>query len=399
MIELVFIEILSVLTFYYTAVLMVLKVGTASEMLLVLGISSLFLLLMVGLHKKFKGFIVLSVLSLLPILYFETITSGIFFFVQTFMMVAYLISRETIEDMDIKFVVKASLYYLGISSAIFFFLGNALEVVSPSSLKVMWPFFLLFMMSSVMYLRSVRHVNGKLDHSKIRKSNIRYIIMMVAVYLVILFKDFKDEMSTITGYLKDFTGFLLSPIYYLFRNYNMDFGEKASETPIIIEHNPGGQGGEIVVEEGGELIKPLKGSEHFPTIVFAFMVALSLLIMFFVIKKLMKEKSYKADDFEPEVKETRQFIKKKKKGRLSRWLDNLASKTPTEHIRAYYRRHLRLLEKDVEILPCETTKDIEIKGHDLGYEDTRTIRDLYRASRYGLEEPSESQVETMKSKT
>lgn len=398
MIEMIFIELFGVLTFFYAALLMLLVVGSGSEMMIVLAATAPVSLCIMALYKKSKWFAVLSISLCLPILYFHTPNSVVFFLLEWAIFLLYLTSREAIESLEMKFVIKTAFSYLTVSVVVFWFLSSTFNVMSEARLKVIWPFLILFVMSAIMYLRNVRHMDANLEPRKIRRSNIRYVILMIGVYISILFNDFKEEVGYLFDGLQSLLGFLLTPIYWLFRNYHLDFGSKKEEVGVFA-----GEKNEIVQQEAGEIGKTVvdevvTNDNFMETAIFILSILGILLIMFFVMKKLLKDKAISKDEFTPEVEEVRSFIKKEKKNRFGEFFKNIGSKTLQQQVRHLYRKHLFAIEKEEEILKTETTEDIQIKGDDLGFEYTREIRAAYCAVRYGNHEPSIEAIKALKNK-
>ena len=402
MIELMFVEWIGILTFIYTALLMFLQIGSAPEMLIILLLSVFWGLLVIKLYHKHSATIILSILLLAPALYFNTLASLVFFSVCTITYVVYTLNHEILEDLEMRFVVKSSFYYLAISAVIFWFLSSTFGITSQAAMKNMWPFFILFIMAAVMYLRSLRHLEANLEHSKIRKSNIRYSILMLGVYGFILFQDFRDQIQGLLDLVRDFIGLLLTPVNYLFRNYHLDFSS------VDMSHLNGGNSGNLnhgTEEGGGEFVeaiieeKPLVEETFIEEVVFVISLILILLIMFFVIKKLVKEKKVKEEEYKPEVEETRTFIKAEKKSSFSNRLKDLGRKSPKDQVRYYYKKHVNKIKNHIDIEDYETTYDILQKAEELDFEDSEDIRGLYIEVRYGDYNPQNEEIHTMKKQT
>ena len=398
MIEMIFIELFGVLTFFYAAMLMLLVVGSGSEMMIVLATTTLVGLCLLALYKRSKWFAVLSLSLCLPIMYFQTPNSAVFFILEWAIFLLYMTSREAIEELEMKFVIKTAFSYLTVSVVVFWFLSSTFNVMSEARLKVIWPFLILFVMSAIMYLRNVRHIDANLEPKKIRRSNIRYVILMIGVYLSILFNDFKEEVGYLIDALESLMGFLLTPIYWLFRNYRLDFGTEKEEVGVFA-----GEKSEFVRQEAGEvgeaIVDEVVTNDNFmETAIFILSILGILLIMFFVIKKLLKDKTISKDEFTPEVEEVRSFIKKDKKSRFGEFFKNFGSKTLQQQVRSLYRKHLHAIEKEEEILKTETTLEIQIKGDELGFEHTADIREVYCGVRYGNHEPSIEAIKALKDK-
>ena len=402
MIELMFVEWIGILTFIYTALLMFLQIGSAPEMLITLLLSVFWGLLVIKLYQKNSIMIILSIVLVAPTFYFNTLASLVFFSVCTVIFVVYTLNHEILEDLEMRFVVKSSFYYLAISAVIFWFLSSTFGITSQEAMKNMWPFFILFIMAAVMYLRSLRHLEANLEQSKIRKSNIRYSILMLGVYGFILFQDFKEQVQGLLDLVRDFIGLLLTPVNYLFRNYHLDF------SGVDMSHLNGGNSENLnhgAEEGGGEFVEavieetPLVEETFIEEVVFVISLILIILIMFFVIKKLVKEKKVKEEEFKPEVEETRTFIKKEKKGSLANIFKDFGRKSPKDQVRYYYKKHLNKVRDLTDIFDYETTLDIQEKAEDLDFEDSKEIRDLYTEVRYGERAPEDYEVQTMKKQT
>ena len=88
---------------------------------------------------------------------------------------------------------------------------------------------------------------------------------------------------------------------------------------------------------------------------------------------------------------------REKNAKERKFFERFLLKTPQEHIRYYYRKHLHAIENEgVTLEPQDTSIEITKKALRHGFDRAVDIRNVYLEARYSEIHPSEDQAEQMK---
>ncbi len=253
------------------------------------------------------------------------------------------------------------------------------------------PFIFVYFLSSIMLIRSVRHVEAGMDTRRLQGTNAGFLgflagfllfmsvekvqqLMLFAVRQVIslLFFPIKMLLWLLAWQLEKlgswFTGSPLEPLELPERPklpnpeemYELDFPEGAEQSPIVTA-----------------ILSILR---------VAFWALLIGCIIFILYKLLARvgQRSYRGLDYveEREYLQAGEWRRKRK----PRFQDQLPSQ-PGEQVRYYYRRFLeRLVAQKTALTKADTTLEIQEKAEAIFPQGPKQIRDIYIASRYGDKE-------------
>lgn len=245
------------------------------------------------------------------------------------------------------------------------------------------PFGLLFLLSTTIFLRMVRHEEQILNQHRVKLINLLAVIGLGVSSLILSSNPALNLVGILLGglyfnlllpiLLVLFAGvvFLLGPVLNLFAD-QLD--------PIIARMGFFMQGPPNLMEGGG--FEELMPEEAFTTsfFVYAIYIAAALLVVLVVIKLFKK---LAPDNFAIEKRsgltETRTAIQTGKKS------PRIGRRTPNHQIREIYRKFLQKChDEGITIKPFMTSLDIEHKAADYFQSPhTKKLRDMYIKVRYG----------------
>lgn len=400
MLEMMFVEWIGMVSFIFTALLVFLQIGSPTEMMIILLLSILWGLLVIKLYQKNPFFILFSGIFLIPALHYKSKDSLIFFSVIMVLFIIFTINHGFNKRIQVKSIIKGVICYLSFMVIYFWFKSVTNDGIYEIRLGTVWPYFIIFTMAGVMYSRNLGFLEAKLEEKRVKKSNRRYGLMMLGVYIYILFRDFNHDQSKVLEGLKVSIDKLLSPIQALFINTRATIKNMSSfDGPAASSENLG--------QSSSKATEALKGVSQdqginesmMDEMLLIFLLFLIITIAFVIIRKHFKIKQYKKEVFEPVVEETRSFIKNEKKGIFSKIIKNQDFKSPKGQVRFYYKKHLKKVRTLTEIMSYETTLEIQEKAKALDLKEAQNIRSLYSKVRYGDYMPKKDEVGIFKKQT
>ncbi len=330
MIEILILEIISLVSFIFSLFLIFIDFTTIDGLAVIFvwvvmvsiiismsigktkisNIAILLLLVPLVFYRDFKYMILLITTTIIVFLYIKTS-------LQKGRYLAYVaMFRNSV-------ILYAVLFYLKIIYTQFsWFLGK--ESI----------FLIVFLLSSIVLIRSIRHLETNMDSVRIKNSNRKYIVGIIAVFIIgtmdsfkNIFVDFATKLFEVIEYGVYIVTYPINKFFYWF---------------FSIFENMEGAPEEIIIGEG----------------------------------------EIPSDIVEPEVVE----------GFSERY-----PKEPAEQIRYYYRKLLDKLKKeDIEIRKQDTSLDVNNKAIDRFGDEIKDMRKLYIDSRYGDGKVDKETVEKMK---
>lgn len=257
-------------------------------------------------------------------------------------------------------------------------------------------FLIIYLLSSIVLIRSIRHLDTNMDTLRIKDSNRKYIVSIVIVFLIGTFDLLKDALFKLTNKALELVEHLLYLVVYpinklLFWFFGLFEDMESVQEEIII-----GQG-----EIPEEIIEPeaVEGFTKYIQKNFLILKIISAVILFivviYILYKLLSKTGSK-NYIGAEYTEHREYIKDEKK-KKHRFFRERYPKDPKEQIRYHYRRFLEKLNKeDIEIFKQDTSLDINNKAIDRFASDADKIRTIYIESRYGNRNVDKDDVEAIK---
>lgn len=386
MVDLILLEYISLVSYIYSIVLMFISFAPINHMIIIfiwiVTISFIYSLL----SKKSRILDITILLLLLPLWLYSS-KSAVFLMALTIMYI-YAYSKRALGQVN----YFEYMYKLKINYFIFIVLASVRLILDDLSGSIGYalPFVMIYLVSSIVLTRLMRHLDSNLDVKTIRKTNIKYTIFMGIGLIIGLFQEVRDA---IVGFLNKILTTMFYPLYYLFRNFNIKLNHPVNVEEISHDEVPRTVS-ELIIEEvsnGDEMAQGLqKGFDLFTKIV----AIISILALIYILYKLITRTGSKIT-VNTDYIEEREFIKEKEK-KKRRFFREKYPKELKEQIRYYYRRYLEKLKKNkVEILKSDTSKEVNHKAQGVNNEVIDRIRAIYTKARYGNVEVDENLVKEM----
>jgi hypothetical protein len=262
------------------------------------------------------------------------------------------------------------------------------------------PFIFVYLLTAIMLIRSLRHVEAGMDIRRLQGSNVGFVGFLAGCFLIMSV----DRVRQLAGLAAQQ---MLALLFYPFRMLlwllawqvellggwlaNVPFQRpeppKLPELPGLATYD------KLELPEEPVQSKTLAVILGFLRVVgLILLIAITLFVLYKLLVRVGK-RSYRGLDYIEE----REYLKiagRKRKRRL-RLREKLPSQ-PGEQIRYYYRRFLeRLAAKRVELAPADTTLKIQRKAERYYPHGPQQIRNLYIVSRYGGKEADDTVVAQM----
>lgn len=383
MVDLVILEIISLISFLYSIVLMFTSIVPFNEMVAIfiftVVVSTIFALY----YRKSVVYEVLYLLVFLPAVVHSS-KRGIIFFVFVGVL-TYIYIKKALERGNHRQYVNRLRISYGIYAFLMLVRTPLYEISVPINNSLV--FIVVYLVSSIILVRLQRHIDSKMDIKKIRKTNIRYLLILALVFLVLMSDGYK---TYITDGVNNFIDIVYYPMYLLTRNLDLtgilekqdSIYEVDAEQEQIYEGL--GYSGEADFEKKGTIAKYLN------VIVAVSVLIAAIIIILFIAKLFIKGGEKKNKKHVIEYVEEREFIKdgRKKKQRI---LD-IYPHDPKEQVRYYYRKYLRKVNNVSKIESTDTSLDVNNKAVGFNKEIIEKIRNIYINIRYGNKEAKEDTV-------
>ena len=387
MIDLIILEIISVVSFIYSLIFMFTSFAPINHMIIIFIISILILLVFALNYRKTKLVYPMILLLLLPIALYEGKTVVFFSFTITIFSYIYIM-KSLLKGNHNEYVSKLKITYVLYG---FLMLIRTTLYEATGSISYALIFIIIYLLSSIILVRIQRHLDSNMDIRKIRKTNIRYFIFIAVGFIIFVFDGVK---SYIVDTIQQLIMLMFYPLYWI-------IGSPKGMEDISIENG-------IILEDTENISKllPLEeigkigenpGENILINIVDFFMkltiIAGIILIIYIIYKLLIKIGD--REDQEPEYTEEREFIRKTRKTRKILYREKYPIEA-NQQIRYYYRNYLRKLKKeDIEILKSDTSLEINKKADNIPKDKAGKIRKIYIKVRYGNKDADKSIVEEM----
>ncbi len=392
MIEIILLELISLVSFLYALILIFFQF-TLMNQLAVVFIWTIISALIISISKgKSKVHNTTIILLLAPLLFYRDYKHIILILTTTIIIFLYIQSslqkgkyHGYVSMFKRSLILYIVLFYIKLLYTQFkWFLGK--ESI----------FLVIFLLSSIILIRSIRHLDTNIDVRNIKNSNRRYLISMAVVFVIGTFERLRNSFFNLAGKLYDYVEYALYIITYplvRFLAWFFTYNKDPDNVSDIIIHGVGEMPDIISDPEIRETF-----TEHLQKN-FLILKILSASLLFIAVMYILYRLLVKNDGKDyigTEYTEHREYIKNenKKKRRL---FGDRYPRNPRDQIRYYYRKYLEKLEKgDIAILKQDTSYKINQKARDSFGSEVDDIRNLYIESRYGNEDVSRETVETMK---
>ena len=283
-------------------------------------------------------------------------------------------------------VLYISLFYIKVLSTQFsWFLGEGTI------------FLIIYLLSSIVLIRSIRHLDTNMDNTMIRNSNRKYLFGIILVFLVGTFDTLKEALYRLGVKIFELVEYILYILLYPLNKFLFWFFALFQDPDFVPEEVLIGDNaavdGVITADQVETFAEYTKNNFLILKIISG--VILFIVVIYILYKLLLKtgDKNY----IGVEYTEHREYIKdeKKKKRKL---FGERYPKDSNGQIRYYYRKYLEKLNKiDIEILKQDTSLDVSAKAREEFGTEVEEIREIYINSRYKTDEANKDHVEKIKS--
>lgn len=327
MIEVIFIEIVSIVSFLYSIFMIFSSFAPINEMAILFLWTVTSSMIYALIYRKSKIYEFSILLLLLPLILYHD-KQAIYFILATTLLVFLYIRSSLSKGSHYTYVDKIKKSYLLYIPLIYInFISNYFNM----SIAHAVPFIIIYILSSVILARTIRHLDTNMGIKNIRKNNIKHLLIMAIVFAIAAFDKLRESVMI---FAEDLMTIIYYPIYWLGKIIKIPY-EKLKIEQEVPENT------EKIVEE--LTIEQLEALEEFAeekvwdfTILKRILgLMLIVAIIYIIYRLIIKAGNRRYENIE--YVEEREYIKvsKEKKKRFKR---DKYPKELREQIRYYYRR-------------------------------------------------------------
>lgn len=385
MASLFLLELTTVVSFLYSIFLMYSSFTSVEKMVLAFAWTIAVSLITALISRKSGFFNILILLILAPLYYFNSKSARLL--TGTVLIFTFIYIKTSLGKVNYyEYVRKLKITYLIIIVATVFRL--VFEDMT-GSVGYALPFIIIYVLTSILLTRTMRHMDSNLDITALRGSNIRYALITAMGFAIALYEKVGASIVKILDKVIDL---IYYPLHLLMRNTSLERNwERQVDEEIILE----------ALEDSVALLAPedpsnLALAQKVGTIINTLgkiIVGISFVLILFAIYEFLIRKERSPHEAR-EYREEREYIRKNKKKR--RIFKERLPKEFNEQIRYYYRRFLNKLKKDkMEVLHGDTSLDINNRAEGVYNENIIKMREIYIETRYGGKDADENKVKEM----
>lgn len=385
--ELIVLEIISIISFLFSILTNIFNFTNLNNYFLLfiwsVSISSIY-----GINASKRGYRLILIFLLSPIIIFKGASSIYFMLILTFFLYLYLTRKLNRGYYNNYIDSFRNSFFIIIGLLIFSFLGDLTNHFITFSI----PFLIIYSLSTIILIRNLRHYYIGMNKETVRKLNRRYLIFISITSILITIEELRNAFFTIL----DFIYSLILEIVFIILYYPLSFIilkiEKFAYWILSILGTSGDMDGEFTATSVEEMENIKVLTKEFPLINLSFKIILLFLIMYIIYRLFNKHLGNKTYSFD--YIEEREFISKdevKSRRKISFKKPN----SYNEQIRYYYKKYLNLLKsKNIKIEEYYTSYDInELGKEQFSINIINKIRDIYIKVRYGEGEGDSLTVE------
>lgn len=353
--------------------------------------------------KKSKLIFLLIVVLFLPLITAGSIKELIYLAVYCIMTILVILRGVSVIRYDTELNMFRKGIYICIGTCIVSFIIGSIHLFSIYSAY----YVIIYLVTSILLLRSIRFIEYNKDSSEGRRINNRYSIIMV-IFSLILSISYVREM--VVKIIKNSYLYITELFMYLFSWFFLGIGYLISivfNALIALIKKLGintqglksfSQANKIkppMTKEGEVLIDKLLNSQIFNIIIRAFVI----LLVVYIIMRLFKGLVNNEREQEEYLEEKEFILRSEEQGKYHRrsLFEFLKPKNSKEQIRLYYQKYLRTcIDRGIEITESDTTEEISNKSQiKLDKKLIDDIRNIYIKIRYGEKESTNEMVKKM----
>jgi len=388
MIEVILFELISIVSLLFSLWLSFFEFAAGSKVFLVFLWVVFSSLIFALIHIKSRVYEISIILILMPLIFYRDIKSVAFLLLLTVFMYLY-VKKSLLEGTHSEYAYKIKNTYV-----LCFILGyiSAKAFGLDGHINTALPFYTIYFISSLILLRTIRHIDSNMDVEKIRKNNIKYLMLIALVtpisasqdlrnYIWIRFKYLFEKLMIIVFYPMYLIGKLFDRDWRKIKVGSSLFEEVGKDTVYNLELQEATEEAEIL---------------DFTILKIIFASILFLMVVFIVYKLIMKSSTRQYSDIS--YTEEREFIRDTSRKKRRRWF--FREKYPVdlrEQVRFFYRKYLEKLKREnVNILKSDTSLDVNQKAREILDHGIDDLRKIYIKCRYSKEEITEEDVDNIK---
>ena len=388
MIEVILFELISIVSLLFSLWLSFFEFAAGSKVFLVFLWVVFSSLIFALIHIKSRVYKISIILILMPLIFYRDIKSIAFLLLLTIFVYLY-VKKSLLEGSHSEYAYKIKNTYV-----LCFILGyiSAKAFGLDGHINTALPFYTIYFISSLILLRTIRHIDSNMDVEKIRKNNIKYLMLIALVtpisasqdlrnYIWIRFKYLFEKLMIIVFYPMYLIGKLFDRDWRKIKVGSSLFEEVGKDTVYNLELQEATEEAEIL---------------DFTILKIIFASILFLMVVFIVYKLIMKSSTRQYSDIS--YTEEREFIRDTSRKKRRRWF--FREKYPVdlrEQVRFFYRKYLEKLKREnVNILKSDTSLDVNQKAREILDHGIDDLRKIYIKCRYSKEEITEEDVDNIK---
>lgn len=400
---LILIELMSLVSYIFSLLIFIFSNKTMNNFMIIFLWMILVSYLGVHLKKKNKRYLHTSILMLLPAIKYHTVSDILFLCIATFLIYYYIF--QYFGDMNFGFIKEDFIKKLAFYTIIILinFIYKFYDKMQTNHVL----FMILYFISTIIFLRSLRHLEYDSNIKRISKTNSIYAIIMSVASLVFSIDKLKNGfvvgMKTAYSFITNLAFKILYwPLVFFggFWEYLVKIIWQGGEVNMDLDLEPKSpQTDEEIADIFKRMLENDSGLPIWLTKLLSIVSKLLIIILIiYLIKRVLKKYVLYNKKEEKAYIEEREYIdikdEKAKKERISIF----EPRDIGEKIRYYYKKYLiKIQKKGINIENSDTSLDINMKAEgDFDKKGIKELRDIYIETRYGEKEANETMAEDVK---
>lgn len=391
--EIGILEVISIVSFIYSLLILFFPFASINEIFIIFIWSIMVSIATAYGYKRSKLYQIMALLLLVPLIFYNSIMSIYFVVISAFLIYAY-ITKSFMKGCLSEYIDKLKKTYIlyGVVGVLLLVIAQGYyDFINPSI-----PFIIIYLMTTTMMIRSIRHLEAGMDIKKIRQVNYKYLGAISVISLIVSLDKLRNSIFYM---IKQTYLFLIDIVMKILYYPIMIIMIGVNKVIIFIQNmirNSSNEHKQLIEKFTDELPveKNVQTVISSPTSHRLIEILLIILTIYLIYKLILKSgnRTYKGSEYTEE----REYIKDPKE-RKKRFFREKYPKELKEQIRYFYRRYLEKLDnKKVQILKSDTSLEVNEKADKVFKEGIEKIRDIYIDSRYGDKDLDKNKVEEMK---
>jgi len=379
MIDIIILELLAVISLLYSILLMFITFAPNNQIFIIFAWTLLATTVFALISQRYKILEISILLLLLPLIFYNN-TIAVYFFLMTTVLIYLYTKKSLLQGRLADYVInlKRSLFlYFAAASIRYLVFHNIGETVGYAS---PFPFIIIYFLSTVILIRSIRHLDSGMDIKRIQRTNIIYLIMMTSVLFITTFDAVRTFFISVIVKIPEIIFYpihllltLVEILAELLAKWNNSRETSGLIDQVLTEILP-----VEIIEEVVEGDYIYIGTSILEKI---FMVLLIVAVIFLIYQFIIKvgDRNFAGVDYTEE----REYIRDKKVKKKWYSRDPFPSDFRSQ-IRYYYRKYLNKLGRNnVIINVSDTSLEVNIKAEEVFPAGAERLRAIYIDSRYG----------------